>query len=106
VFFGCPWIESAVRSCRSDSHHRLNKCLAVRDNERMVKSVEGIYRNGKVELSEPLTEAEGSRVIVTWVNPAVPVDLCERGIDESQAATPASALVCRRLGPAGNGSLR
>ena len=30
----------------------------------MVKSVEGIYRNGKVELVEPLAEAEGSRVIV------------------------------------------
>jgi hypothetical protein len=52
----------------------------------MVKSVEGICRNGKVELSEPLTEAEGSRVIVTWVHPAGPVDLRERGIDESQAA--------------------
>jgi hypothetical protein len=32
----------------------------------MVKSVEGIYRNGKVELVDPLPEAEGSRVIVTW----------------------------------------
>jgi hypothetical protein len=52
----------------------------------MVKSVEGIYRNGKVELVEPLTEAEGSRVIVTWVHPAEPVDLHERGIDKSQAA--------------------
>ena len=52
----------------------------------MVKSVEGIYRNGKVELVEPLEEAEGSRVIVTWVHPAEPVDLCERGIDERQAA--------------------
>jgi hypothetical protein len=53
----------------------------------MVKSVEGIYRNGKVELVEPLTEAEGSRVIVTWIHPAVePVDLHERGIDTSQAA--------------------
>ena len=51
----------------------------------MVKSVEGIYRNGKVELVEPLAEAEGSRVIVTWVHPE-PVDLRERGIDESQAA--------------------
>ena len=36
----------------------------------MVKSVEGIYRNRKVKLVEPLTEAEGSRVIVTWVHPA------------------------------------
>ncbi|MGA3190160.1 MAG: hypothetical protein ABSF22_23895 [Bryobacteraceae bacterium] len=53
----------------------------------MVKSVEGIYRNGKVELTEPLTEAEGSRVIVTWIQPsAEPVDLRERGIDNSQAA--------------------
>ena len=52
----------------------------------MVKSVEGIYRNGKVELLEPLAEAEGSRVVVTWVHPAEPVYLRERGIDESQAA--------------------
>jgi hypothetical protein len=52
----------------------------------MVKSVEGIYRNGKVEVVEPLAAAEGSRVIVTWVHPGEPVDLRERGIDESQAA--------------------
>lgn len=57
-----------------------------RDTEDMVKSVEGIYRNGKVELLEPLEEAEGSRVIVTWVHSAGPVDLRERGINESQAA--------------------
>jgi hypothetical protein len=59
-----------------------------------VKSVEGIYRNGKVELMEPLAEAEGSRVIVTWVNPAEPVDLRERGIDEPHAAD-----LRRRLAP-------
>jgi predicted DNA-binding antitoxin AbrB/MazE fold protein len=52
----------------------------------MDKSVEGIYRNGRVELLEPLPGAEGSRVIVTLVRPAEPVDLRERGIDESQAA--------------------
>ena len=52
----------------------------------MVKSVEGIYRDGKVELLEPWTEAEGSRVIVTWVHPAEGVNLRERGIDEAQAA--------------------
>lgn len=51
-----------------------------------MKSVEGIYRNGRVELIEPLTEAEGSRVIVTWVQPAEGIDLRERGIDEDQAA--------------------
>jgi hypothetical protein len=51
----------------------------------MVKLVEGVYRNGRVELIEPLHEAEGSRVIVTWVSDS-PVDLRERGIDEHQAA--------------------
>jgi hypothetical protein len=35
---------------------------------------------------EPLTEAEGSRVIVTWVQPAEAVDLRELGIDEGQAS--------------------
>jgi hypothetical protein len=60
----------------------------------MGKSVEGIYRNGKVELVEPLAEAEGSRVIVTLVNPTEPVDLRERGIDEPQAAD-----LRRRLAP-------
>ncbi len=52
----------------------------------MVKSVEGICRNGKVELLEPLVEAEGSRVIVTWVPNVQPVNLSARGIDEHQAA--------------------
>jgi hypothetical protein len=52
----------------------------------MVKSVEGVYRDGKVELLEPLDGAEGSRVIVTLVPSPRSIDLRERGIDESQAA--------------------
>src|ERR1039458_4606971 len=60
----------------------------------MVKSVEGIYRDGKVELWEPLAGAEGSRVIVTLVRRAEPLDLGERGIGESQAAD-----LRRRLAP-------
>lgn len=51
----------------------------------MLKSVEGIYRNGKVELAEPIIEAEGSRVIVTWVDPVGQTQLNSVGIDESQA---------------------
>jgi hypothetical protein len=51
----------------------------------MVKSVEGVYRNGRVDLSEPIEEADGSGVIVTWVGSPEPIDLRERGIDESQA---------------------
>jgi len=71
-----------------------HKRRRLRHNGCMVKSVEGVYRNGKVELLEPLAEAEGSRVIVTWVPPAVPVDLRQRGIDEAQAAD-----LRRRLSP-------
>jgi hypothetical protein len=60
----------------------------------MVKSVEGVYRHGKVELIEPLAEAEGSRVIVTWISPAPPVELRQRDIGEPQAAN-----LRRRLAP-------
>src|SRR5437879_6418889 len=70
------------------------KAEHLRHNGCMVKSVEGVYRNGKVELVEPLAEAEGSRVIVTFVQPGGLVDLRERGIDELQAAD-----LRRRLAP-------
>ena len=53
----------------------------------MEKSVEGVYRNGKVELLEPLPGAEGSRVIVTLLRSTEPVNLQSRGIDEPQAAS-------------------
>jgi hypothetical protein len=52
----------------------------------MVKSVEGIYRDGRVELLEPIEGAEGARVIVTLVRAAETIDLGERGIGEPQAA--------------------
>ena len=52
----------------------------------MVESVQGIYRNGRVELLAPLAGADGSRVIVTLVDPTEPFDLRKRGIDESLAA--------------------
>ncbi len=67
--------------------------ISLRHNELMVKSVEGVYRNGKVELMEPILEAEGSSVIVTWVQPVQAIDLRDRGIDEAQAAD-----LRRRLG--------
>jgi hypothetical protein len=52
----------------------------------MLKSVEGVYRDGKVELTEPIAEPEGSRVIVTWIEPSGSIDLRERGIDAAHAA--------------------
>jgi hypothetical protein len=96
LFIGGPDVAQALRPNGTppwlnlgDEASSLNPWTgrrAARDTRCMVKSVEGIYRNGKVELLESLAEAEGSRVVVTWVHPAEPVDLRERGIDESQAA--------------------
>jgi len=52
----------------------------------MLISVEGVYRNGKVELRElPANVNEEMRVIVTFVEPKF-IDLRARGIDEAQAA--------------------
>ena len=51
----------------------------------MPQSVEGVYRDGKVELLEPAPANANGRVIVTFLSPAS-VDLAEQGIDEQQAA--------------------
>ena len=52
----------------------------------MLASVEGIYRDGKIELTEiPTAVAEETPVIVTFLTPGY-VDLRERGIDEKVAA--------------------
>jgi len=51
----------------------------------MLKSVEGIYRDGKVELLEMPDDVGEARVIVTFL-PEGRVDLLARGIDEKQAA--------------------
>ena len=49
------------------------------------KTVEGIYRDGKVELLETPTGLDETRVIVTFLAEGA-VNLSERGIDETQAA--------------------
>ena len=52
----------------------------------MLTSVEGTYRNGKIELREiPTNVSEEIRVIVTFLKPN-DIDLRARGIDETQAA--------------------
>jgi hypothetical protein len=51
----------------------------------MVRSVEGIYRNGKVELLEPAPSADDARVIVTFLPGNGSVDLASRGINPAQA---------------------
>ncbi len=52
----------------------------------MLKSVEGIYKDGKVELLETPANVTESRVIVTFLNGRGTVDLRATGLDEKQAA--------------------
>ncbi len=52
----------------------------------MLVSVQGIYRNGAIELAEqPTNITDDTRVIVTFLTPAT-IDLRTRGIGEDQAA--------------------
>jgi hypothetical protein len=51
----------------------------------MPKSVQGVYRDGKIELLEPAPEDAAGPIVVTFLA-ASGVDLAERGIDEQQAA--------------------
>ena len=60
----------------------------------MSTTIEGIYRNGKIELSEtPSDVCEGTRVVVTFLPPGS-IDLGERGIDKAQAAELRTRLAC------------
>ena len=52
----------------------------------MLTTVEGVYRNGRIELSEnPNDVVEGARVLVTFIRPNS-IDLSSQGIDQAQAA--------------------
>jgi hypothetical protein len=51
----------------------------------MLKSVEGVYRDGKIELTElPRDVRDETRVIVTFLETSH-IDLRARGLDEAQA---------------------
>lgn len=51
----------------------------------MHNSIEGVFRDGKIELLEPAPPNATGRVIVTFLSPTA-VDLGRRGISEKQAA--------------------
>ena len=55
------------------------------------KSIEGIYRNGKIELLDTPTDVDEARVIVTFLSEGA-IDLPERGIDEIAAVNLRSRL--------------
>lgn len=48
-------------------------------------TIEGIYSNGKVELSTLPSSVKSSKVLVTFIEPNL-IDLAARGITEAQAA--------------------
>ena len=54
----------------------------------MLKSVEGVCRAGKIELTEPVPKEVEGRVIVTFLSDtaSLAIDLAQRGIDHRQAA--------------------
>ena len=51
----------------------------------MVTTVDGVYRNGRIDLEQLPDQAEGSRVVVTFL-PSDAIDLREKGIDATHAA--------------------
>ncbi len=65
----------------------------------MLTSIEGVYRNGKIELLEqPPHIRDETRVIVTFLD-SDQIDLRARGIDAAQAADlRATSNLCRRMG--------
>jgi hypothetical protein len=52
----------------------------------MLKSIEGVFRNGKIELLEAPPHAGDAKVLVTFLPAPQRVDLGERGLDQMQAA--------------------
>ncbi len=53
----------------------------------MLRTIEGVYRDGKVELIEAPPPDAAGRVIVTFISsPIAAVGLAERGVNRAQAA--------------------
>ncbi|HEX9545055.1 MAG TPA: hypothetical protein VF955_07710 [Pyrinomonadaceae bacterium] len=55
------------------------------------KTIEGIFRNGKIELAEIPLDVEEARVIVTFLSDRA-VNLADLGIDEAQATNLSARL--------------
>ena len=52
----------------------------------MLKSIEGIFRDGRIELLAPAPQSEESPVLVTFLTSGKGILLKDRGIDGAQAA--------------------
>lgn len=52
----------------------------------MLKTVEGTFRDGRIELLESAPQIKDGRVLVIFLPPSGRVRLDERGVSEAQAA--------------------
>jgi hypothetical protein len=52
----------------------------------MLRTVEGVFREGRVELDEVPTDADGVRVLVTFLSSPEQIRLQDYGITPEQAA--------------------
>lgn len=58
----------------------------------MLKSVRGVFREGRIVLLEPAPAADDTHVIITFLPSSSQVDLDERGIGPEQAGDLRSRL--------------
>jgi hypothetical protein len=58
----------------------------------MLKSIEGFFRGGKIELLEPPPQGGDSRVLITFLPNQGLINLALRGMDQAQAANLRSRL--------------
>jgi len=81
--------SSAMANLIIESSVVIKLFTIVRSRGTMLKTIEGIYRDGKIELLEaPGAILDETRVLITFLlspQPS-PVHLSSRGIDEAQAA--------------------
>lgn len=52
----------------------------------MLRTIEGVLRDGRVELLEPSAESEGARVLVTFLSTSGPNLLSGLGVSREEAA--------------------
>ncbi len=60
----------------------------------MVQSVQGVFRDGRVELLEPSPVSTETRVIVTFLPDRKAISLAEHGIMPEEAAQARVRLAC------------
>jgi hypothetical protein len=75
---------SRFYSCGSSAPVKIRRTST--EKKSMLKAVEGIFREGKVELLETPPDVKEARVVVTFLPADGGIDLRTRGIGEAEAA--------------------